>query len=117
MSAMSIFLGIWNHNNFDNYLASRLYKIQPFDEDDSRGEEIKPTRFFNVCEWLYDLVPSCLRCRCFHKTHRMIGIEKAREQLANEINIVEIVRSRRLINKAIKLLLPKEKHSEFFQSA
>ena len=26
MSAIGIVLGLWNHNHFDNYMASRLYK-------------------------------------------------------------------------------------------
>ena len=27
MSGIGLFLGIWNYNNFDNYMASHLYKI------------------------------------------------------------------------------------------
>ena len=27
MSIIGLFLGIWNYNNFDNFMASQLYKI------------------------------------------------------------------------------------------
>ena len=27
MSGIGLFIGIWNYNNFDNYMASQLYKI------------------------------------------------------------------------------------------
>ena len=40
----------------------------------------------------------------------MQEIEMAREQLASEINIIEIVKSRRLIKKALKLLLSEQKY-------
>ena len=63
MSGLGIFLGIWNYNNLDNYMASRLYKAQRTSSDGSSPvTEIRPTRYLNICEWLYDHVPDCMRC-------------------------------------------------------
>ena len=64
-------LVFWNHNNFDNYLASRLYKIS--DELDDKEPNfinseknissfIKPTKWCNVYEYLLDIIPDKLKC-------------------------------------------------------
>ena len=39
-------------------------------------------------------------------------MEQARNQLAKEVNIIDIVQSRRLIEQALNLLLSKEKYHE-----
>ena len=73
-------LVLWNHRNFDNYLASRLYKIQ--DNTDGPGDAknsaslIKPTKWCNIYEFIIDAIPSCLKCkRCkFKKTRKMESI-------------------------------------------
>ena len=31
VSAAAIFLGMWNYNNFDNFLVSKLYKMETED--------------------------------------------------------------------------------------
>lgn len=108
MSAIGLVLGILNYNNFDNYMASRLYKADRNSGQmaaRSKHEEMEPTRWMNFFEWLLDLTPRFLRCQCCRKSQRMQEMEVAREKLAQEVNIVEIVRSRRLIYQALKLLL------------
>ena len=42
----------------------------------------------------------------------MRGYEKARKKLAKETNIIDIVKSRRIFNKAIKFLISKELQAE-----
>ena len=58
-------LVLWNHNNFDNYLASRLYKIQDHSESETANSEsknsghfIEPTKWCNIYEYLLDAIPS-----------------------------------------------------------
>ena len=41
----------------------------------------------------------------------------AREQLAEEVDIIEIVRSRRLVSHALKMLLTREQHVELLRNA
>ena len=102
ISMVGILLSIWNYNNFDNYIASHLYKVrrdtatgkdtdlakeatktgaEGEDRKMSSEEEIKPTRLINFYEWLFDLVPSFLRCnpKCCKKTREMREMQEARE--------------------------------------
>ena len=94
---------IFNHNNFDNYLASRLYKVKDESDIDSSpggdsnsGYFLEPTKCCNIYEYLLDTIPSrfkCKRCNNCRKTRKMEDIEQARIQMAEEINIVEIIKS------------------------
>ena len=74
-------LVLLNHKNFDNYLASRLYKIQDNTDNQSDAKNatsfIKPTKWCNIYEFMLDAIPSCLKCkRCkFRKTRKMESIE------------------------------------------
>ena len=52
-----------------------------------------------------DLIP--LRIICCQKKRRQRGLEKARNLLAREINIIDIIKSRRLIHRALRELLTK----------
>ena len=120
MSAMSIFLGIWNYNNFDNYMVSRLFKVHRPDKNNqhlSHLEQMRPTKFLNIYEWVLDFTPSIFRCKGCRKIQRMQEFARAREKLALEVNIIEIVRSRRLIYRAMKLLLTPKQHTELLQES
>ena len=71
----------------------------------------------NIYEWFYDLLPTFVRFRCCcRKMEKLKEFELVRERLTHEINIVEIVKSRRLIQAAIKLLLSKERHSKMLKN-
>ena len=102
LSGFTIVVSIINYHNFDNYMASLLYKVRRDTEtgkdtdlakeatktgaegEDRRKfseEEIKPSRLFNFYEWLFDLVPSFLHCnhKCCKKTREMREMQEARE--------------------------------------
>ena len=83
-------LVFWNHNNFDNYLASRLYKISDelndkeanfINSEKDKSSFIEPTKWCNVYEYLLDIFPDCLKCRCCNckKSKKMESIEQARK--------------------------------------
>ena len=76
MSFMGILLGILIYNHFENYMASRIYKVQRSDAGEVSG--IQPTLFLNVFEWLYDFVPRFLKCGKCNKTRKMREMEMAR---------------------------------------
>jgi len=71
-----------------------------------------PKFLFNPKEYCRDLLPSCLACGCAKKLCRPNrserGFSKAREQIEKEVNIIEIIKSRRYSIAALKLLLTKE---------
>ena len=106
-------LSIWNYNNFDNFLVSRLFKARKIVNGEELTKKLEPPLFLNIVEWLIDSSPKCLRCkRCCKKSERLRELELAREKLNNEINIIEIVKSRRLIKKVIKQLIGEEMNSK-----
>ena len=100
---------MWNYKHFDNYMAASLFKIKKSFSSTTEDVSIKPTSFCNIIEYIIDLISSICFKKCFRKNRQMRGIEEARRQMAKEINIVEIIKSRRLISEAIKLLLSESK--------
>ena len=113
VSVLKLLLTVWNYKNFEISLASRLYRINSEDiatvERMGRSNTIKPTKFCNFIECMYDSVLGWLKCNmCGNKSLKMQAIEKARQKMATEMNIIKIVRSRRMIMKTLRLLLTKE---------
>ena len=111
ISFCTIALGVINYNNFDNQLASRLFKIkgQPGKLDDPKtiSSFIYPTKWLNLFEYFLDVVPERIKCKCkfCNKSRSLRAVEKARERMEQEINIVHIVKSRRYFQRALRLLL------------
>ena len=91
ITTIAIFLSFLNYKHFDTYMASQLFKLRI--AEGRSAENISPTRFLNLYEYVVDLIPSCLLC-C-RKTRRWRGIDKARKVLDAELNIIDIVKSRR----------------------
>ena len=56
----------------------------------------------NFKEWCFDKI--CCKC-CIRRSRRDIAMQMAREKLDKEINIIEIVKSWRYYNIALKFLL------------
>ena len=66
ISVIVIFLTFWNYKHFDSYMTSQMYKLRL--AEGKPAESIEPTRFLNLWEYLFDLLPRCLLfCR---KTQR-----------------------------------------------
>lgn len=115
-------LSFWNYNHFDNFMVTRLYKLyKPNKDGRSRSksntfqesEFLEPPLMINTKEYIKDLLPSCLACCSGKKTccgpNRVDrAFAKAREKIAEETNIIEIVKSRRYQAAALKFLLTKE---------
>ena len=108
-SAITLWLSAWNYKHFDNFMASALFKIKMEQPGASKGDDgiqmIRPTSYCNILEFLIDMIPAfcCSSCKgCCRKSVRMRRIEKARREMAKEINIVEIIKSRRIISRALE---------------
>ena len=114
-SGFAAFMGIWNYGMFDNYMTTRLYKLEQFDKDTRQVKDtfkqsdfMKPARLQNPKEYLRETCPSWLTfCKCFKPNREERGFLKARERLQGETNIVEIIKSRRYFNAALRFLLSK----------
>ena len=122
ISGIAFILTFWNYNNFDNHMVTRLFKLyKPNVDSESKmdiktvftqSEFMRPRFLYNPKEYCKDLVPSFLSCGCaskyFGASRLERGFEKAREKMLKEINIIEIIKSRRYSCAALKLLLTKE---------
>ena len=62
-----------------------------------------------------DLIPK--RIMCCQKKRRQRGLEKARNRLAREINIIDIIKSRRLVHRALRMLITKSQRVKLQERA
>ena len=118
-SAITFWLGAWNYKHFDNFMAAALFKVkrEPNASQKDGTKMIRPTSYCNILEFFIDMIPIFCFCKgCSSKSVRMRRIEKARREMAKEINIVEIIKSRRMISRALELLLPESKLKELKES-
>jgi len=101
---------------FENYMASRLYKLEDSDQDTrqirdkfKQSDFMKPRRCYNPKEYFRDLCPSwvCF-CRQCKPDRLERGFSEARGLLKHETNIIEIIKSRRYFNAALRFLLTKK---------
>ncbi len=99
----------------DNYMVSRLYKLESTDEDSRRlkdtfreSEFMEPKRLYNPKEYFRNLLPGwvcfCTGCKADRKER---GFELARERLMRETNIIETIKTKRYFNAAIRFLMTK----------
>ena len=123
ISALAIIIGYWNYNFFDNFMVSNLYRIQRSSkpdrhgkkgpkawqqkQDKEKGDKMTISFCSGIRDAICDMVPECMQC-CRHGRNET-GLQMGRDKLAQETNIIKIVQSRRYLNAAIKLLLPKDK--------
>ena len=117
LSGVAYLLSIWNYKMFDNNMVGHLYKLERPSEADTRrikdsfkeSEHMKPRHLYNPKEYFRDTLPSWV---CFCKSCKPDrlerGFEKARQQMQRETNIIEIVKSRRYFNAALRFLLTKK---------
>ena len=108
----------WNFNSFDDLMVSRLFKIKkPAEEINPDFDFFKKSDYIklydspNCKEWLISLIPT--KCICCKKDRREIAMEKAREKLNKEVNIIEIVKSWRYYERCLKYLLPEKARMDF----
>ena len=97
ISFLGLFFAAWNYGHFDNQMAAQLFRIKEKSGQQISAELFRPAKCCNFVEFFIDLVPIRHREKCCRKSLQMTAIEKARAMMAKEVNIVEIVRSRRLI--------------------
>ena len=106
---ISAMLQLCNYNHFDNFVASRLFKIKESHGPSKVTEHhFNPSKFGNVCQ----LVIDNLLC-CIGKSDHQRALERARNQLHSEMNVVELVRALRYFKLACRHMLTANKHREF----
>ena len=61
MTITTLWIGVWNYKHFDNYMASKLFKVHK-NGSKEKAKPIGPPRYFNIVERLMDLLPRRLLC-------------------------------------------------------
>ena len=110
---LGFFVGLWNYNNFDNIMVSKLYRMKADGGEDlsqqssekayKSSEAFVPARMPNCDDLLRSCLPSCLFC--YKPSRKNRAFNKAREVLSKEVNVYEVIQLRRYISKALKHLL------------
>ena len=113
VSSISFLAYILSSYQIESLLASRLYKIKENEPGQAKSNLIIPSRCNSIKVLLVDLVPEKLLCRCCKsKSRQEIALEKAREALNAEMNMLDIVKSMRYFKLALEHLVSKEVESE-----
>ena len=122
MGFFSSVVGCFNFNNFDNFMISRLFKVKKINAKTNqsnsyfqRAEFIDHSNYRNILEYFIDKMPCMKRiccCQCCRKSRSQRGMDKAREQILKETNIVEIIKKLRYVTDALRYLLPESKRFE-----
>ena len=97
ISGIGFILSIFNHNYLENYLVFKLFKSKAVSLMTTQTEMIKEYCLFN---WLL----SKLAC-CCNKQRKWTAMEKSREALSKETDIIRLIRSQRFVHLALKHLL------------
>ena len=91
-------------------MASKLYKIKkPEDEEQKsktyfeRSTFFKPSKLRNLRDYMIDSLPN--RLKCCKETRQERAIKKAITEMDKEIDIIEMIKSRRFFKMAIRKLL------------
>ena len=106
ISGIALLLNICNFNFLDNYLVSKLFKLTN-NAKKSETTSIDPSKTNSVKEYcVKQLLPSKLVC-C-RRTSRQRALDQAMGRLAKEVDIVEMIRSRRFLHLALERLLDKQ---------
>ena len=87
------FMAAWNTNALDNFMVSKLYKVQKQDQTkaDSKGIEdgLERSRWPHLGDYFLSCLPSCLHfCK---KSEKEKSRAKARALLTREMNMVHLL--------------------------
>ena len=96
-----VFSRLWNFNSFNNFLVSRLYKVmKPKEQIGEVTSYFDRSEFFSKSN-----LPQCLTFFCRCRSRKEIAMRKAREKLNEELNVIQILKSWRYMEKALAKLL------------
>ena len=107
IAPFAILIGLVNYNHLESYMASKLYHIEQENTSFDDTKTFTPTMCGNIGECIIDSLPSCLTC-C-KKSRQQIRIQKAREVLEEEMDIMELVKAIRFQRMAFHHLLSPRK--------
>ena len=123
---VSQFFVYWEYNQLENYMISKLYGVNRGNKshnldnlsDIGLSDSTLKVNCFDGPRQLCSSLLSCFYRLCFNRkgrSSRMQAFKEARSKLQAEINIVDIITSRRYFHEALKHLLPKAKRLQLIK--
>ena len=113
ISAVAIVVSYWNYNYLENFMVSKLFRIEKkdagnevYDDPDDKYDNFRLSALSGLRDVLCDSLPSCFQCCRNSRNDR--GLALGRAKLEKESNIITILQSRRYFNAALKQLLTKK---------
>ena len=101
-SIFFVFMNVWNFNQLDDYMVSRLFKSKP-GEKKFQAEPLPAKTCCNLKDFLRSWTPNCLLCCKLNRREKAFA--KARDKLESELNVIELIKSMRYFAKALKTLI------------
>ena len=110
MGGLSMILGIWNYKSFEYHFLTNFFKMKATkgnQNDDYNYKNYAPKKICNIKEYFLELIPVIMCVKCCRRNKRHAAIEKARQALNKEVNIINIIRILRYLKLAMRQVLPK----------
>lgn len=115
LSAGAVIVGLFTHNNPENYLAKSLY--MPYNSKDNvqtgkkiKENELNPVKQYAFKEYLQEVLPGfCTGSGCLRQSRHDKVFAAAREKLQEELDLVHLIHRLRFFESALELILPPEK--------
>ena len=95
LSGTALLISILNYNYLESYLVSKLFKY------DSVALEISQAQ--NIKEYCRGLLPCKITCSA--KSRKQLALENARASLEKQVDIINMIKSRRYVHLALKHLI------------
>ena len=110
ISFFQFVLFFFNYHHFDSFMASKLFKIKKVDDEEEKSKTyferstfFKPLNGRNLRNYMMDTLPK--RLKCCKATRQDRAIKKAITEMDKEIDIIEMIKSRRFFKMALRKLL------------
>ena len=108
-SAILVLNSVWTYNHLDNYMVTKLYKIEKVKKQISRkdGWHLYEKPVSNQCIAMRELARNCVPIKCYRlgkcceKDLHEQALTAGRARIFRETNIIEIIKNQRFIKMAL----------------
>ena len=125
VSGLSFLIALWNYNNYEYHFLTNFFKKKALKTTANNKvhasvnsiENFEPKHICNIQEYLLYLMPCLRKLSCCRYNSKQAALEKARQALNKEVNIIEIIKLLRYLKLAMKKVLPKNVRDEAKKSS
>ena len=125
LKGLSVLIAIWNFNNYEYHFLTNFFKKKALKTTANNKvhasldsiENFEPKHICNIQEYLLHMMPCLRKLSCCRYNSKQAALEKARQALNKEVNIIEIIKLLRYLKLAMKKVLPKNVRDEAKKSS